>query len=359
MKKKGFLGLAAVTAVGMLLAGCGNSNSSGSEAAAAAEQKAGAEEKKETEAASTVEDKTADTAKTDTDWPKKDITIVVPFNAGGDTDFHARNLASYAAKILGVNVVVENVAGANGSAGMLQVMDSDPDGYTALFFHESMLTNKLVGTCDFNYTDMAPCAATIVDNSYVMAVNSKTGMTALEDVVAKAKENPGKLLYASSVGGYSYYVGRKFEEAFDVDFNIVDAGGGTDRNAALLAGTIDTNLNPYGVMKSYFDSGDFTAVACLGEERNPLFPDVPTAKEQGYDWTAERYYFLSFPEGTDPAIIEKMSKVVEQVCEDEEFIKATEDGYCVTPTYVGTEELVEHLDTAFADFSSHMELINN
>lgn len=344
------LGLAFIGAMGMTITGCGKASAPQETAAPAAD--------KATTAAEAKTD-TAPSASDDLDWPKKDITIVVPYSAGGDTDFHARNLASYAAKILGVNVVVENVAGANGAAGMMQVMDSDPDGYTALFFHDSMLTNKLVGTCEFNYTDMAPCAATIVDNSYVMAVNSKSGMTKLEDVVEKAKAEPGKLLYASSVGGYSYYVGRKFEEAFDVDFNIVDAGGGTDRNAALLAGTIDTNLNPYGVMKSYFDSGDFTALACLGEERNPLFPDVPTAKEQGYDWTAERYYFLSFPKGTDEAIVEKMSKVVEQVCKDEAFIKATEDGYCVSPTYVGTDDLVSHLDSAFEDFSSHMELINN
>ena len=295
----------------------------------------------------------------ETNWPEDDITIVVPFKAGGDTDFHARNLASYLGEILDVNVVVENVDGANGSTGMLQVMDSDPDGYTCLFFHDSMLTNKLVGTCEYNYSDLDVCAATIVDNSYVLAVNSGSGMSTLDDVVTKAKENPGNLLYASSVGAYSYYLGRKFEVENDVDFNIVDAGGGTDRNAALLANTIDTNCNPYGVVKSYFDSGDFTAVACLADERNPLFPDVPTAKEQGYDWVAERNYFLSFPAGTDEAIVAKMEEAIKEVCANEEFIKATEDAYCVTPTFVGTEDLKAKLDAEFADFSENENLITN
>lgn len=295
---------------------------------------------------------------TDTGWPKKDITIVVPFNAGGDTDFHARLLAQYAAKKLGVNVIVENVAGANGSQGMLQVMDSDPDGYTALFFHDSMLTNNLVGTCEYNYTDLKLCAATISDNSYVLAVNKNSGMKTLQDVVDAAKAKPGDLLYASSVGGYSYYLGRKFEVENDVDFNIVDAGGGTDRNAALLAGTIDTNCNPYGVMKSYFDSGDFIAVANLAEERNPLFPDVPTAKEQGFDWVAERHYFLSFPKDTDDAIVAKMESVIREICADPEFIAATEAAYCVTPTFIGSADLKATLDAYFADFSNHMELIN-
>lgn len=300
----------------------------------------------------------ASSASGETSWPQKDITIVVPFNAGGDTDFHARLLAQYAAEKLGVNIVVENVAGANGSQGMMQVLDSDPDGYTALFFHDSMLTNQLVGTCDYNYTDLKLCAATIADNSYVLAVNSKSGYTSLQDVVDAAKAEPGKLLYASSVGGYSYYLGRKFETENGIDFNIVDAGGGTDRNAALLAGTIDTNCNPYGVMKSYFDSGDFTAVACLAEERNPLFPDVPTAKEQGYDWVAERHYFLSFPADTDDAIVAKMESVIEEICSDPNFIKATEDAYCVTPTFIGAADLKATLDSYYADFSSNMDLIN-
>ena len=183
-------------------------------------------------------------------------------------------------------------------------------------------------------------------------------MTTLQDVVDAAKAKPGDLLYASSVGGYSYYLGRKFEVENDVDFNIVDAGGGTDRNAALLAGTIDTNCNPYGVMKSYFDSGDFIAVANLAEERNPLFPDVPTAKEQGFDWVAERHYFLSFPKDTDDAIVAKMESVIREICADPEFIAATEAAYCVTPTFIGSADLKATLDAYFADFSNHMELIN-
>lgn len=326
------------------LVACGSSQTAATTAAAPAQTTAGVEP--------------GASAAAETDWPKKDITIVVPFNAGGDTDFHARLLAQYAAEKLGVNVIVENVAGANGSQGMMQVLDSDPDGYTALFFHDSMLTNNLVGTCEYNYTDLKLCAATISDNSYVLAVNKKSGWTTLNDVVEAAKAKPGDLLYASSVGGYSYYLGRKFEVENGVDFNIVDAGGGTDRNAALLAGTIDTNCNPYGVMKSYFDSGDFIAVANLAEERNPLFPDVPTAKEQGFDWVAERHYFLSFPKDTDDAIVSKMEGIIQEVCSDPEFIAATEAAYCVTPTFIGSADLKAKLDEYFADFSSHMELIN-
>ncbi|PJG84425.1 tripartite tricarboxylate transporter substrate binding protein [Conservatibacter flavescens] len=292
-------------------------------------------------------------------YPNQTITIVVPFGAGGDTDFHARNLAAYLEKELGTKIIVNNVSGANGNAGMRQVLRAKPDGYTALFFHESMLTNKVVGISTQAHEELAPVAATIVDNSYVIAVNAKSGMKNLTDLINKAKENPGNLLYASSVGGYSYYLGRVLEELAGIDFNIVDAGGGTDRNAALLAGKIDINVNPYGVMKSYFDSKDFLPLAVINKNRNALFPDVPTAKEQGIDWEAERYYFLSFPKGTDEAIVNKMANAMKVVTENPEFRKKTEEAYSVSPTFVGTQALKEHLDKSLAEFEKNKNLVNN
>lgn len=301
----------------------------------------------------------ANTTANNNSWPNKNITIIVPFNAGGDTDFHARNLASHLEKELGVTIIVNNVSGANGNAGMRQVVNAKPDGYTALFFHESMLTNKVVGISNQSHDALSPVAATIVDDSYVIAVNAKSNMKNLDDLVAEAKKRPGELIYASSVGGYSYYLGRVFEQLTGVDFNIVDAGGGTDRNAALLAGKIDINVNPYGVMKSYFESGDFIPLAVINENRNKLFPDVLTAKEQGYDWLAERYYFLSFPKGADSVIVTKMANAIKKVTEQSDFRKKTEDAYSVSPTFVDTKELIEHLDSTLQSFENNKDLVNN
>ncbi|WP_439236050.1 tripartite tricarboxylate transporter substrate binding protein [Lonepinella koalarum] len=306
-------------------------------------------------------DKSSDKAKSaDSDeWPTKTITLIVPFGAGGDTDFHARNLASHLEKELGVRIIVNNVSGANGNAGMRQVIDAKPDGYTALFFHESMLTNKVVGLANQAHEALSPVAATIVDDSYVIAVNAKSGYKNLTELVEKAKSEPNKLIYASSVGGYSYYLGRELEEKTGADFNIVDAGGGSDRNAALLAGKIDINVNPYGVMKSYFDSGDFTALAVINDKRNNLFPNVPTAKEQGFDWTAERYYFFSFPKGTDEKIVSKVESAIKSVTENADFRQKTEQAYSVSPTFVGTQDLKQHLDSILELFEKNKDLVNN
>lgn len=291
------------------------------------------------------------------DYPNKPIEVVVPFKAGGDTDFHARTYAKYLEPILGVPVVVINVDGANGSAGTIQVRDSKPDGYTALFFHDSMLMNKIVGVTDFAHEAFDICATGILDKSYILAVNANSPYQSLEDLINYAKDNPGQIKYASSIGGYTYYIGRKIEELAGVDFNIVDAGGGADRNAALLAQKIDINVNPYGVMKPYIDSGDFRVLAVFSEERSSLFPDVPTAKEQGYDILAQRAYFLAFPKGTDPRIIEKVSDAMRQVAEMPEYAEDIAKAYCVEPAYMNTADTQDYLDNAMKEFEDASSMI--
>ncbi|MDF2890305.1 MAG: tripartite tricarboxylate transporter family receptor [Clostridia bacterium] len=291
-------------------------------------------------------------------WPdKKPFQIIVPFKTGGDTDFHARTYAKYLEPILGTSVVVVNVDGANGSAGSIQVRDSKADGYTALFFHDSMLMNKVVEVSDFAHEAFDVAATGIMDNSYILAVNAKSPYKTLEDLINAAKATPGKLNYASSIGGYTYYVGRQLEELTGTDFNIVDAGGGTDRNAALLAGKIDTNVNPYGIMKPYIDSGDFRVLAVFSENRSDLFPEVPTAKEQGYNLIAHRAYFLSFPKGTDPKIIDKVSAAMEQVSKMPEYATDIAKAYSVEPAYMNTADTKAYLDGAMKEFEAAKDMI--
>jgi tripartite-type tricarboxylate transporter receptor subunit TctC len=291
------------------------------------------------------------------DWPTRPIQIIVPFGAGGDTDFHARTYAKYLEPILGVPVVVVNVPGANGSVGSIQVRDAQPDGYTALFFHDSMLINNVVEVTDFAHEAFEVVAAGVVDNSYIMAVNAKSQFQTFDDVIEYAKANPGQLIYASAVGGYTFYFGRKIEEYAGVDFNIVDAGGGTDRNAALLAEKIDVNLNPYGVMKPFIDSGEFRVLAVFSEERSSLFPDVPTARELGYDLIAQRIYFLSFPKDTDPRIVAKVNEAMERVSAMPEYANDIANAYGLEPAFMNTSDTKAYLDRVMKEYQDAKSMI--
>lgn len=332
-----------------LLSGCGSTGNTSTSATTDTTTTA-------TVATSTSAESSADSE--DLTWPTSQLEIVVPYAAGGDTDFYARTFGKYLQDVLNVNVIITNEPGANGSVAMEDVATSTPDGSRCLFFHDSMLTNKVTGVVDFAHEILDPCAAVIDDNTYIMAVNANSDYYSLSDVVNAAKENPGNFLYASQVGGYSYYLGRVFEEMAGVDFNIVDVGGGTDRNAALLAGKIDCNVNPYGVMKAYIDSGDFRVICTLSEERNDLFPDVETSKEQGYEWYGSRYYFMSLPGGTDDAITATMAEALKICTENTDCIDDCISAYCTQPTFIGTSDLLNHLDTCLAEFEKNPELVN-
>ncbi|MBQ9299537.1 MAG: tripartite tricarboxylate transporter substrate binding protein [Clostridia bacterium] len=299
----------------------------------------------------------AASALADTSWPEKTLKIIVPYKAGGDTDFHTRKLAEYLEPILGQTIVVENIEGASGSIGMMEVMNAKPDGYTMLYFHESMLTNNVTEICEYTHNDLDVCAASVVDDSYVLVVGSQTPYMTLDDLVAAAKENPGDIAFAASSGGYSYYIGRLLEETTGIDLNVCDAGGTGARNSAVLSGKMQVTAHVYGGLKPYIDSGEFRVLAALGEERNELFPDIPTAREQGYDMVGGRAYFLSFPKGTDPEIIAKMSAAIEEVCQNEQFIKETQEAYMTTPSYLNTEDLQARLDANLAFFWDNVTLL--
>ena len=293
----------------------------------------------------------------ETSWPEKTLEIVVPYKAGGDTDFHTRKLAEYLEPILGQTIIITNIEGASGSIGMIDVMESAPDGYKMLYFHESMLTNNVVEICEFTHNDLDVCAASVVDDSYVLVVGAQTPYQTLDELVAAAKENPGDIAFAASSGGYSYYCGRLLEETAGIDLNVCDAGGTGARNSAVLSNKMQVTAHDYGGLKPYIDSGEFRVLCALGAERNPLFPDIPTARELGYDMVGGRAYFLSFPKGTDPEIIAKMSAAIEQVCQNEQFIKETQDAYMTTPSYLNTEELQKRLDDNLAFFWAHRDLL--
>lgn len=293
-----------------------------------------------------------------TKWPTRTLEIVVPYKAGGDTDFHTRTLAKYLEPILKQKIIVTNIEGASGSVGMMNVRNSKPDGYKMLYFHESMLTNKVSGVTDYAHETLDLCAASVVDNSYALAVDAATPYKTLQDLVQDAKKNPGKIAFAASISGYSYYLARQLERVAGIKLNVCDAGGTGARNSALLSHKMQVTAHVYGGLQSYVKSGKFRVLAALRSERNPLFPDIPTAQEQGINLTGGRAYFLSFPKGTPKDIIAKMEAAIKTVCANANFVKETEKAYTTTPSFLSTKDLKKRLDENLAFLEAHPELLN-
>lgn len=272
------------------------------------------------------------------DWPKRTITIVVPFGTGGDSDFNARVMAKYLSKELGVNVVVENISGSGGSIGSSAVKDAEPDGYTVLQNHNALMISRANGISDFGLEAFELVGITAANPGDVFAVASSTGIETLDDLVEACKKQ--KMTVATNIGATTQVLSFMLAEYADVVQ--VDVGGIADKVVALLGGHVDIIVGPYGNVKPYVDSGDFNILGVCAKERAALYPEVPTCIEQGYEIYFPTRFFMAFPRGTDQRIVEKFRAAVEKIITtNEEYAEEIAKAYYQSPLFLQPEEALE------------------
>ena len=323
-------GLAVIMAAVMAfsVAGC-SGNAVKSESSASAKSEAETQTKaSETAAASTAE------------WPKN-VEIIVPASAGGDTDFNARLMAQKLSDKLPANFVVSNVNGNGGATGTRQVKDAANDGSSILFYHTAFLVNKACGATDYGFDayQFAAIAGQSVGN--VVTVNASLGINTLEDLRKYTQEHPGELKMAAQTGATSYAVALQMKNAgFDV--NIVDAGSAADRLAAVLGGHVDVILAAYGAIKDYVKEGTLVPLAMDGDNDLTVADeniDIKAMKNQGYDIELPFYYFFAFPAGTNDALVDEFNTALKDIIEnDTEYQQKIYSSYYQQPTFLPGEE---------------------
>lgn len=249
-------------------------------------------------------------------WPTRPIQVVVIANPGGDTDFNARMMAKYFNEITGKTMVVTNVAGGGGTLAAEQVKGAAPDGNTILFTHPGQLiVNEVAGLTEDSYEAFDVSCIAGVDKSAVFVANKQSGITSMKDLIEKAKANPGSITYGTEIGNFSHVQGLQLEKLTGTKLKMVDGGTVSDRVVGMLGGRLDLGAMSYGAVQDYVSGGQMVALGQPNAERNALIPDVPTLKEQGLDITLDKPYVVAFPKGTDPAIVKKMSDIMQQITE--------------------------------------------
>lgn len=319
-------GLAAALVMAMVLgmAGCsGSSNSTADNAAT-----------KTTEAAKDGQ------SQAKASWPKN-VEIIVPASAGGDTDFNARLLAQKLSEKLPANFVVSNVNGNGGATGTRQVKDAANDGSSVLFYHTAFLVNKACGATDYGFDAYQFAAIAGQSAGNVVTVNSSLGINSMDQLLQYTKEHPGELKMAAQTGATSYAVAMQMKKAgFDV--NIVDAGSAADRLAAVLGGHVDIILAAYGSIKDYVSEGTLIPLAMDGDN-DLVVPeadiDVKAMKNLGYEIQLPFYYFFAFPAGTDTALVDDFNAALKDIIEnDTEYQQKIYDSYYQKPTFLPGDE---------------------
>ncbi len=274
----------------------------------------------------------------ETDWPKKTIQIIVPFAAGGDTDFNARVYATYLTKELGVNVVVSNVTGGGGAIATRKVLDSKPDGYTILFNTSAILVTIVSGAADYTFNDLNFADIAGIRAGDIIAIRSDMNIKTYDELVKYSQKNPGKLRLAITTGAHNHATALLLKKA-GLNATLVDAGGTSERMGALLGGHLDIIMNPLGGINDYIKTGKLVALANPIAKRPKYIPDIPTVVESGYNAVNDGYYVWVFPKGTDEAIITKFNAAISKICTtNAEYQEKIKTAYMQEPFFAGKDE---------------------
>ena len=254
-------------------------------------------------------------------WPSKPVNIVVTSSAGGDGDYFMRTLSVPLSEELGVPLAVTNLAGGNGTIGMDELMNKDPDGYTFYVNNTCALAaNQVTGLADYDWTVSDPVGVFAKHSGEMIWVRADSPYETIGDLIEASKADPGHLTIGVSLGGSVYIASLMLQNA-GAEFSIVDASDGAERIIALLGGQVDCCIAGYGIGKEYIESGDLRPLCTLMATRSEALPDVPTADESGAPGLIiNNLFVLLAPKGTAPEIIEKMNAAIMKVInEDEDF----------------------------------------
>lgn len=233
----------------------------------------------------------------------KQVTIVVPYAAGGASDTTARIFASELEKSLGTKILVTNVTGASGSVGLEQVRNSKPDGYTIAYMPVESTMIKALGFTDLSTEDFRFIGRAMTIPAAI-TVKADSPWQTFEDFIKYAKENPEKIQVGNSGTGSIWQIAAvSVEKKCDVKFTHVPFDGAAPAVAALLGGNIQAVAVSPSEVKNNVDSGDFRVLAVLGENRSSVVPDVKTAKELGVDVTIQGWGGFAVPKDTPQEII--------------------------------------------------------
>lgn len=282
------------------------------------------------------------------DWPDGPIQVVVPFGAGGDTDFNARVLSKYLEPKLGVSMPVVNITGAGGTIAARQVMGAEPDGQTVLFFNTSFLASTASQMVDFGFDDFEMVAIVAEEPGTVISVPADAPYSTMEELVAATQADPGSIDLTANTGATTYLVGQQLNNA-GAEFNFVDVGGAAGRLTAILGGNVDVSQNPVGQVLPYAENGELKVLATLARERSDAMPDVPTLRELGYDIDLQLEYFYLFPEGTPQEAIDRFANALEEVVtQNEAYAEEIYEAYYQKPHFLDAEAATERLNEVFS-----------
>jgi len=262
-------------------------------------------------------------------FPSHQVTIIVPFAAGGPSDVIARIVGEQMSRRLGQPFVIENVNGAGGTIGATRAARATPDGYTVVMGHMGTHAAAVALYPNLAYdprNDFVPIGL-VIETPEVLVTRKDLPPNTFKEFIAYARQNEARLNMAhSGVGSISYVGGLLLNSAIGIHPTLVPFTGSSHVTNALLAGQVDYFCDPIVAQMSHVRAGGLKGLALAAAQRHPLMPDVPTAAEEGLpQFDASPFYALFAPTDTPAPVVAALSAALDQALDDEGTRKRLEE----------------------------------
>lgn len=248
-------------------------------------------------------------AQTGAPYPNKPVKLLVGFAPGGAADHVARSMSDAFGRALGTSVVVENRAGAGSSIAAEIAAKAPADGYTVLIASPSSISVNPALNPKLGYSpkDLAPVTK-ITTSPLVIAANPNIGIHSLQDLMARAKKEPGRINYATSGNGSAPHLGGAlFTQLANVDLTHIPFRGGGPAIQSLIAGDTQVTFGTPPSVLPMIQAGRLKGLAVSTTERTPLVPGVPGMREAGLpEYSIEFWYGIFVPAATPAPVVKKI-----------------------------------------------------
>ena len=245
-------------------------------------------------------------------YPTKPVRFIVPFVAGAGTDTTGRVVAAKLSELWGQQVVVDNRAGATGAIGVDLTAKAPPDGYTICLISGSQTVNSAVNEkLPYDLSKDLKGITQMTTLPYAVYVNSAVPATSIREMIAYAKNNPGKLTFASSgTGGLQHLAGELFAHSAGVKLLHVPFKGAGAGILAILGGEVQAGFSTLLGVKPHASSGRLRILAITAAKRTPSAPEIPTVAETVPGYEVDQWYGLVISAKAAPALVSKINAAV-------------------------------------------------
>lgn len=292
------------------------------------------------------------------DYPKGNITVIVPYGAGGTTDLTTRTLLDNVDLPSGVNFVVENVAGGSGLVGTEQAMTAKKDGYTLLAVTGDILLSRAMGATDIDAeASFIPLVCSQYDPYYLITKNNSDFDTLEKFIDNVKKGNDSVTVAITGIGTPGGLACMALQDYFGSSIKTVTYDSSASCVVAVTSGEVDATFQPCTAAIGQVEAGELAIIAATSAERSSILPDVPTiaeSYEEAADLNLNSVIFICALEGTDPAIVDYLREIMDAAVETAEYEEAVTTSFMMAPAPMSVDEKEAYWPEIYEFYTSYL-----